>query len=130
MIVIDTNVLIYLFFPSQFSDAAEALVRSDPDWHAPELWRSEFSHFISGEIRRQKIDLARGLAKHAEAERRIQTTHLHDPAGVLRLVRHCHCSAYDLEFVALAQRLGTKLTTMDRQILAEFPVLARPLVPA
>ena len=34
------------------------------------------------------------------------------------------CSAYDCEFVALAQNLGAPLVTVDRQILSQFPEIA------
>lgn len=40
---------------------------------------------------------------------------------VLELVRDSDCSAYDCEFVALAKTLGTKLVTLDSQILGAFP---------
>jgi predicted nucleic acid-binding protein len=49
---------------------------------------------------------------------------------ILRLIGETRCSAYDLEFVALAQELRAPLYTMDRQLLASFPGLTRPLTPA
>ena len=43
---------------------------------------------------------------------------------VLGLAENSRCSAYDCEFVALAQELNVKLVTSDSLILKEFPVLA------
>ena len=40
---------------------------------------------------------------------------------VLSLVAGTRCSAYDGEFVALAQDLGLSLVTSDARLLAEFP---------
>jgi predicted nucleic acid-binding protein len=43
---------------------------------------------------------------------------------VLELAAASTCSAYDCEFVALAQDLGVPLVTVDRQILDQFPQIA------
>jgi predicted nucleic acid-binding protein len=43
---------------------------------------------------------------------------------ILELVAQSSCSAYDCEFVALAQDLDVQLVTDDRRILNEFPQLA------
>jgi predicted nucleic acid-binding protein len=42
----------------------------------------------------------------------------------LELVNSSHCSAYDCEFVALAQDLKTRLVTLDKKILNNFPEVA------
>ena len=39
----------------------------------------------------------------------------------LELVASSECSAYDCEFVALADDLGASLVTVDKKILKEFP---------
>ena len=44
-----------------------------------------------------------------------------DSGQVLRLTKHSQYTAYDCEFVALAQNLGVNLLTMDRKILNQFP---------
>ena len=44
--------------------------------------------------------------------------------AVLDLAAASSCSAYDCEFVALAQDLGVRLVTVDKQVLKEFPTVA------
>lgn len=47
MIVADTNIIGYLFLPTMYSDKTSQLYRIDPDWAAPELWRSEFRNVLA-----------------------------------------------------------------------------------
>ena len=37
MIVVDTNVLAYLYLPGEYTSAAEELLQQTPDWAAPVL---------------------------------------------------------------------------------------------
>ena len=48
-------------------------------------------------------------------------------AHILQLVNSSCCSAYDCEFVALAQYLNIPLITADKKILKEFPKNAKSL---
>ena len=50
--------------------------------------------------------------------------HLVDSRDVLRLVELSACSAYDCEFVALAEYLKAPLVTNDREVLASFSDVA------
>ena len=50
-----------------------------------------------------------------------------DSERVLELVRGSNCSAYDCEFIAVANALDTKLVTMDAKLLKEFPKVTKSL---
>lgn len=129
MIVVDSNVLAYLYLPGEYSEAAEALLERDPDWAAPALWRSEFRNILAGYLRRGKLTFEQAHAIQSEAEDLLRGAEYDlDSYSVLQLVCSSECSAYDCEFVALATRLGTKLITMDGKVLRAFPDIAVALV--
>lgn len=131
MIVADTNVLAHFLLPYEFSAQAEALYRRDPDWAVPVFWRSEFRNLLAGYLRRKTLTLEQALAVLDEAEGLVAGHEFEvDSRKVLELVRDSNCSAYDCEFVALAENLGAKLMTMDRKVLQAFPRLAVPLAEA
>lgn len=128
MIVVDTNILAYLYLPGEFTEAAEALLESDPDWAAPVLWRSEFRNILAGYLRRGSLSFDQALAIQEEAESLLTGAEYEvDSRSVMMLVKDSDCSAYDCEFVALARQLGTSLVTMDGKLLRAFPQIARAL---
>lgn len=130
MIVVDTNVLAYLYLPGEHSDAAEALLERDPNWCAPILWRSEFRNILAGYVRRQAISFEHALTLQAEAESLLAGCEYEvESRDVLELVRDSDCSAYDCEFIALAIRLDTNLFTKDKKLLRAFPGRALPISP-
>jgi predicted nucleic acid-binding protein len=128
MIVVDTNVLAYLYLPSEFTTAAEALLEHDPNWSAPILWRSEFRNILAGYMRRKSLTFDQAHTLQSEAESLLAGSEYEvDSLRVLKLVRDSDCSAYDCEFITLAQTLETKLVTMDAKLLKAFPKVAVPL---
>jgi predicted nucleic acid-binding protein len=48
--------------------------------------------------------------------------------AVFELVAKSRCSAYDCEYVALAEALGTILVTEDQKLLRAFPKRCRSIV--
>ena len=122
MIVVDSNVLAYLYLPTEHTAAAEALLQRDPEWAAPVLWRSEFRNILAGQMRRKTISFEQANALQREAESLLEGAEFEvDSLSVLELVRDSDCSAYDCEFVALAMKLGAKLVTLDKKLLRAFP---------
>ena len=122
MIVVDSNVLVYLYLPSEYTTDAEALLESDPEWAAPVLWRSEFRNVLAGYMRRKTLTFDQAYAVQCEAENLLAGSEFEvDSHAVLELVRDSECSAYDCEFIALAAKLNTKLVTMDKKVLRAFP---------
>jgi predicted nucleic acid-binding protein len=129
VIVVDSNVLAYLYLPGEFTPAAERLLETDPDWHAPVLWRSEFRNILAGCMRRGALTFEQATAIQHEAESLLDgAEHETDSKQVLELVRDSDCSAYDCEFIAVARMLGASLATMDGKLLKAFPDIAKPLV--
>jgi predicted nucleic acid-binding protein len=121
VIVVDTNVIAYLYLPGPYTAAAEALLLSDPDWAAPALWRSELRNILSTYVRKALLSLddAYRIQREAEAlmaEREYEV----DSLDVLKLAKDSGCTAYDCEFVALARRLGTALVTQDGKLRQAF----------
>jgi predicted nucleic acid-binding protein len=128
MIVVDTNILAYLYLPGQYTARAEALMQREPDWAAPVLWRSEFRNILASYMRRRVLSFEQARELQAEAEDLMAGAEFEvDSPRVLELARDSDCSAYDCEFVALAMKLGTRLHTMDRKLLRVFPEHATAL---
>lgn len=131
MIVVDSNILAYLYLPCEFSGAAEALLEQDSEWAAPVLWRSEFRNILAGYMRRETLTLEQASSLQAEAEALLNGLEFEvDSRAVLELVSKSDCSAYDCEFIALAERLDAKLITMDKKLLRAFPKRAVALAVA
>jgi predicted nucleic acid-binding protein len=125
VIVVDTNVLVYLLLPGERTEQAERVFHRDPVWAAPRLWQSEFRNMLAVYIRRGVLALDQALQLMDTAEslmrgREYEVSSVH----VLSLVAGTRCSAYDGEFVALAQDLGLSLVTSEARLLTEFPATA------
>lgn len=122
MIVADTNIISYLFLPTTYSEQVSRLYRVDPDWVAPDLWRSEFRNVLALYLRQNILSLTQVLALQDEAELLMTDREYSLPSvAVMNLVADSTCSTYDCEFVALARQLSLKLVTQDKKLLREFP---------
>jgi predicted nucleic acid-binding protein len=125
MIVADTNLSIYLYVQGQRTEESEAVLQRDALWAVPLLWRSEFRSSLIGLFRAHALQLDDALAMIDEAERWLTGREYSVLSRqVLTLASRSGCSAYDCEFVALAQDLEVPLVTTDRQILKAFPTIA------
>jgi len=121
MIVVDTNVIAYLWIPGMHTKYAELLLKKDPEWTAPLLWRSEFRNVLTGYVYRKLMTLDLALQLMEEAEAQMQGREYSVPsAKVLTLAAKSICSAYDCEFVALAEDLEVPMVTTDKKIFTSF----------
>jgi len=89
------------------------------------LWRSEFRSALAGALRHKLItaDAAIDIIERAETQF-AGREFLVSSREVIRLVASSRCSAYDCEFVALAEEQRVPFLTVDRQILGDFPKAA------
>jgi predicted nucleic acid-binding protein len=125
VIVVDTNVISYLYLETAWTPAAERLLKRESDWAAPVLWRSELRNVLASQIARRALTLDHAVAIQNEAEDLlVQHEYEVNSRAVLGLAAGSGCSAYDCEFVALAGALGVRLVTADEQVLKAFPKVA------
>ena len=126
MIVVDTNVIAYLYLTGEYSDLSEWLLEHDPDWMAPRLWRSEFRNVIALYLRKELMGLQDSLEILEEAEWLMSDFEFEVPsAQVMQLAGESGCSAYDCEFIALARYFRVPLATNDNALLQAFPDTAQ-----
>ncbi len=128
MIVVDTNIVSYLYLSGERSRQSESLLSLDPHWCAPVLWRSEFRNVLSLYLRKGLLTLDDVLLILKQAEELLGDDEYEVPsADVMQLVSESNCSAYDCEFVALAKYLDVPFVTADKKLLKQFPRIARSL---
>ena len=128
MIVVDTNVVAYLYVPSPHTPLVEKLLVRDSVWAAPLLWRSELRNVLALYLRKKLMTFDHACSIQNLAELLLAgNEYAIDSFEVLRLAEQSECSAYDCEFAALAGRLGVKLVSTDKKILRAFPAIALSL---
>ena len=128
MIVVDTNVISYLYLSGERSHQVERLLSLDPHWCAPVLWRSEFRSVLSRYLRKSHLTFEEVLLILQQAEDLLSDDEYEVPsAHIMQMVNSSDCSAYDCEFVALAGYLGVPLITADKKLLRGFPEITKSL---
>ncbi len=121
MIIVDTNVIVYLFITGDQTSLAQKVLAKDPQWVVPPLWQSEFRNVLAAYVR-HGMALSRAKQLMFDALRTLeQRDILPSYEEVLDLIAESDCTAYDCEFMALAKELGLPLVTADKQLLSQFP---------
>ena len=125
MIVVDTNIICYLIVAGERTSEAHKALEKDPIWVVPYLWRSEFCNVLTGYVRKKILSWqdAQNNLDHAQ-HLLLGKEYSVSPNRILELALNSDCTAYDCEFVTLAQDLSVKLVTVDKQILTQFPETA------
>lgn len=122
MIVADVNVIAYLYLPGKFSEKVEDLLLRDGEWAVPRLWRSEFRNILSTYMRQKLLTLDAAMAIDARAEALVADNEYDvSSLAVLKLAAESGCSAYDCEYVALAEHLDAKVVSADAKLRKAFP---------
>ena len=121
MIVADSNLIAYLHLPGPKADVADAVLLKDSHWWVPPLWRSEFRSILFAYMRTRRMDVATAEAHWVEALDHLGATQKEpNPASVLAKAVESNLSAYDAEFVVLAEELGVQRVDSDQKIISAF----------
>jgi predicted nucleic acid-binding protein len=125
MIIADTNLIAYFSIHTEHSALAEAVCAVDSIWAAPLLWRSEYRATLLKYIRHAGMNFEAAISSLRLAEETVAgREYAVEARQVLELAYRTQCSAYDCEYVALAQELDVPLVTADKQLVAAFPKTA------
>jgi len=125
VIVVDAMVIADLLLAEPGRAFSAVVLDADPQWAVPHLWRSEVANVLATRVRHGERTLesvlvcfANGLELLEGKEYKVANDR------VLRACAASRCTAYDCEYVVLAETLGVPLVTGDRQVLDAFPGLA------
>ncbi len=125
MIVVDTNIITYFLLPGERTPSVNKLYERDPEWIAPRLWVDEFLNVLATYERLGRFDGEQSNAILADALALMEgRTFEIPPSRVLSVARRTACSAYDSQYIALAEDKGLKLLTCDKKVLQSCPDLA------
>jgi predicted nucleic acid-binding protein len=122
VIVVDTNVVAYAVLPGERTKAALALAERDPEWVAPALWRRELRNVLATLMRVRQLPLRQALAAFSAAEALVTDATVEPSTEeCLRLAARGRVSAWDAEFVFVAEAAGLPLVSADRKLVRAFP---------
>ena len=130
MVLVDTNILAYLFIAGDRTKDAQALFARDSQWTSEAFVLVEFSNILVTYERQ-------GDLSHTQAERLLDDAEMFMGVLVnlphvtaLRTARRFQVSAYDARFLAAAEHSDAKLVTEDTKLRAAAPQLTRSLAEA
>ncbi len=122
MIVADTNLIAQLILSLDQTSQAQAIYRINSDWRMPRLWRHEFLNVLASYLRFDRVPIATLRTAWERAQRLFEDSDSDvDMLHVLQLAGERNISAYDAQYLALAQGLGATLITEDRKLLRAAP---------
>lgn len=128
MVVVDTNVLAYLFLDGPFTTNARWLIAADPDWRRDRYVLVELTNVLRMTMRARELPLAEALAILHQSRGLIEQGLVdvaHDE--VLRTSETAGVTAYDARFLVAAQALGVRPVTEDARLRRAAPELTQSL---
>ncbi len=129
MIVLDTNIIAYAFINGRYTVQAIDCIQSAKDWIVPPVLQHEITNILvsygrfKGFSQKECSEILRDIF-HFVQSRRIAPV---DHDAVMRFSIKNNVSAYDGEFIWLAQANETILITEDSELRKAFPNIAKSL---
>jgi predicted nucleic acid-binding protein len=122
VIVADAALIACFTVRNERSALADAVCATDAVWAAPLLWRSELRNVLAACQRAHGLSQESALLAMQAAEEVLGGREYRVASEpVLELAARSKCTAFECEYVVLAQDLGVPLVTPDRRIVRAFP---------
>ena len=128
MVLIDTNILVFLLLQGEGTSQARELFHFDNDWRSDSFVLVEFSNVLATYLRERELMLGQATRLLATAEAVMQPRLIdvgHTKA--LESAVEYKVSAYDGRFLAAARQLDRPLITADAKLCSAAPRLTRSL---
>jgi predicted nucleic acid-binding protein len=118
LIAADTNLVAYLLLDGEMTEHARKVWETDPHWVMPPLWRSEFLNVLATAYRASVLDETQAITAWQNAVHLFRGCEV-EPEGedVLRTAINLGISAYDAQFVVVAEKMDCKLVTSDKRLV-------------
>jgi predicted nucleic acid-binding protein len=129
MIVVDANVVAHFFIEGAKTAQARKVRERDSHWIVPEIWRHEFLNILVSSCLFAKLPRSTASRVWSDAEELLRGS-IYEPGmkDVLSVAVERSTTAYDAEYVVLAQAKGVKCVTEDVPLLKAFPQTAVSMV--
>jgi predicted nucleic acid-binding protein len=128
VLVVDTNIVVYLLTKNDMTAQARVLWVADHDWHAPRLLFYELANVFSQLVRHRALTLE---AASSALESGLGLVRMldNDPpvARILEIASKLGLSAHDSAYLATAEILRVPLVTEDARLLRAAPEITRSL---
>ncbi|GHB96804.1 type II toxin-antitoxin system VapC family toxin [Cerasicoccus arenae] len=125
MVIVDTGPLAFLLLPGDMTDLAQRAYDKDPAWGSAPIWRSEFRNIVVRYVREGWVSVAAAEQILRAAEDKMHPRQYNiDSNAVLDLAVQTGLSAYQCEYLALAQDLNLPLVTTQNDLVKAAPKLA------
>ncbi|MBK8988925.1 MAG: type II toxin-antitoxin system VapC family toxin [Chloroflexi bacterium] len=122
MIVVDANIIAYLFIKGERTQQARQLYTQDPEWIAPPLWQHEFLNVLATMVKQGNRTVTDALNLWHQAQTLMLNRERAIPLPEALILATTHgISAYDAQYATLADGLNCVLVTEDRRLVQKFP---------
>lgn len=125
MIATDCTLIAQFFLTTPETELARQIALVDTTWLIPPLWRSELRSVLRKYLLHDDLSVEHCIKAMSAAEEMLsdgETEVL--SADVMRIIQSSGCSAYDAEYVAIAQAFAVPLITSDKRLRGRFPNVA------
>ncbi len=128
MVVVDTDVVVYLLIEGDHTAAAQQLRTRDPDWRSEAFLLVEFTNVLASSVARKRMTFSGAEDFLAKAAALLEGKLARVPHALVlaTAIRH-QVSAYDARFLALAQQVTARLVTEDAKLRRAAPALTQSL---
>lgn len=124
MIVVDANVLAYSLIQGDQTASARKVLEKDPTWRLPTVWRHELMNVFTSYVRQNGFSLNQAAQTLETISARLRPLEVElGTQEVLHFAVRHKISAYDAQYVLLAQKLDTVCVTEDRRLRQAVPSL-------